>query len=529
MCGFGALRNCLSIIPGSLHWLSDSHIAQIKDGIYIAPFVAMVQSTWGSASGHLMSYLTSAVCIDGHDELYRQVLNWIARQHMTKTSRDLRASTQKRVYACDDSGLEDEGEDANDDVLGENEMFNFDKWASGIPPYYEPNYGWNWFWHGGRFFVIFHEKKELMSEGWSREERNLIIRRIGRNTQPIKDLLDYVKKWTLQKEKKLTRVHRPGSEGRGDEDWILQAQRPLRPMSTVALDNSQKATIVRDINDYLQPATARFYSAKGIPYRRGYLFYGPPGTGKTSLSLALAGLFGLPLYCIALKEGDLTESALARLFNALPRRCIVLLEDIDAAGLRRDIGSDTADLPAETETTDPSPQTEYAYRDKKSNISMGGLLNIIDGATSQEGRILIMTTNYKDKLDKALTRPGRVDLEIEFSLANHKQICNMFNRMYSDKYGDDEEFLQLLSKKTVLEHVDAEKVPDMAERFANALSVGGLSPAQIQGYLLIFKNQPSKALEEVEARGVDAIRCSKESERKEAEENLVNEHNVEKS
>ena len=51
-------------------------------------------------------------------------------------------------------------------------------------------------------------------------------------------------------------------------------------------------------------------------------------------------------------------------------------------------------------------------------LSLSGLLNILDGVASQEGRVLIMTTNHIEKLDKALIRPGRVDMSVRFGLAD---------------------------------------------------------------------------------------------------------------
>jgi chaperone BCS1 len=54
----------------------------------------------------------------------------------------------------------------------------------------------------------------------------------------------------------------------------------------------------------------------------------------------LAGIFGLDIFCISLFEPTLTESDLNRLFNNLTHRCIILLEDIDTAGLVRDKKSD---------------------------------------------------------------------------------------------------------------------------------------------------------------------------------------------
>lgn len=92
------------------------------------------------------------------------------------------------------------------------------------------------------------------------------------------------------------------------------------------LDEDQKLKVLADINEYLHPETPRWYANRGIPLRRGYLFHGPPGTGKTSLSFALAGIFGLDIHVISLLEPSLTEEDLSGLFASLPRRCIVLLE-----------------------------------------------------------------------------------------------------------------------------------------------------------------------------------------------------------
>lgn len=47
-------------------------------------------------------------------------------------------------------------------------------------------------------------------------------------------------------------------------------------------------------------------------------------------------------------------------------------------------------------------------------LTLSGLLNFIDGlwSTCGDERIIVFTTNHKDKLDPALLRPGRMDMHI---------------------------------------------------------------------------------------------------------------------
>jgi chaperone BCS1 len=146
-------------------------------------------------------------------------------------------------------------------------------------------------------------------------------------------------------------------------------------------------------------------------HSRGYLFHGPPGFGKTSLSFALIGLFGLSVYCVLLSEVGFGETHLAILFNHLSKRCIVLLEDINSAGLRRE-GDNFLDIDFRPEAGAKIARgvKSTSVSQRNSLINLASLLNIIDSAASQEvsiyayqrrsglnrvqGRVLIMTTNH---------------------------------------------------------------------------------------------------------------------------------------
>ncbi|KXJ92856.1 P-loop containing nucleoside triphosphate hydrolase protein [Microdochium bolleyi] len=348
------------------------------------------------------------------------------------------------------------------------------------------------FWWQGQFFKLHRKQESVFDDGAAsgattfRDKEDLVISCLWRSPEPIKKLLQHAKDQYYKDHQARTLVKRPFPHNMrrfARNLWQVVANRPVRDMRTVVLDSRQKAQILNDMNEYLHPSTPRWYANRGIPLRRGYLFHGPPGTGKTSLSFALAGVFGLDIHVISLLEPTLTEEDLSTLLGSLPRRCIVLLEDIDTAGLRRpenelerserasrrprdgqagggrggrrsggkksdeannnDHDKDKADTNSAVTTASPQDwkvsdlaralKTESANSDsdaKKQGISLSGLLNAIDGVASHEGRVLIMTTNVPEALDEALIRPGRVDLQVAFSSATTRQAEELFLRMY---------------------------------------------------------------------------------------------------
>ena len=159
-----------------------------------------------------------------------------------------------------------------------------------------------------------------------------------------------------------------------------------------------------------------------------------------------------------------------RLFAELPQRCIVLLEDVDTAGVGR---RDSVDSDQEKES--------------KSAVTLSGLLNVLDGVSSQEGRILIMTTNHIEHLDEALIRPGRSDKKVHFKLADHNISTQLFHTV----------FKQLPSQKQCNEEYD-EMVEGLARDFANKMPEHVFSPAEVLSFLLERKKSPYDAVSCVE-------------------------------
>jgi hypothetical protein len=122
---------------------------------------------------------------------------------------------------------------------------------------------------------------------------------------------------------------------------------------------------------------------------------------------------------------------------------ILLFEDIDAMG---DVVKDR-DLPKEQQDVDIEAKIKEALFKKSKrgsrksmdendsifqeasndNNNLSYFLNILDGLHECPGRIIIMTTNKPEYLDKALIRPGRIDFKLNMTKASIDDIKDILN------------------------------------------------------------------------------------------------------
>jgi len=321
-----------------------------------------------------------------------------------------------------------------------------------------------------------------------------------------------------------------------------------------------KDLLLEDARDFL--ASKQWYSDRGIPFRRGYLLYGAPGSGKTSMIHSLAGELGLDVYVVSLSRAGLDDTSLSELISELPERCIALMEDIDAAfhhGLTRDLDEDEPVDPNKpegaAELEKEKEKEKAAVSSPSSRITLSGLLNALDGVGAQEGRILYATTNRYTALDPALCRPGRMDLHIEFKLANKYQAEELFKCFYlpsesdfpktptmekvkeeadedsaygsgnstpTSSVGDDStppspsETKPLFSgnaHRSFSLKLDRDQILSLATRFASFIPDREISMASLQGYLMSYKTRPVEAVADAET-WVEEERAEKVKKRK---------------
>lgn len=162
----------------------------------------------------------------------------------------------------------------------------------------------------------------------------------------------------------------------------------------------------------------------------------------------------LDIYVVSLSSSWINDSTLTTLMGRVPARCIVLLEDLDAAFTRsvtRDDDSSGApggkkDGEAQGPSPEPSSSRHRSSRHKEAlsdvnTLSLSGLLNALDGVAAAEGRLLFATTNHLERLDPALSRPGRMDVWIEFKNASKWQAQQLFRNFFPSADEEEDELV----------------------------------------------------------------------------------------
>ncbi|KAF7196379.1 Mitochondrial inner membrane i-AAA protease supercomplex subunit YME1 [Pseudocercospora fuligena] len=142
------------------------------------------------------------------------------------------------------------------------------------------------------------------------------------------------------------------------------------------------------------------FSTLGGKLPKGVLLVGPPGTGKTLLARAVAGEAGVPFFYMSGSEFDeiyvgVGAKRVRDLFTAARAKspAIVFIDELDAIGGKRQ-------------------ERDAAYAKQ----TLNQLLTELDGFDQNSSVIIIGATNFPQSLDKALTRPGRFDRNVQVPL-----------------------------------------------------------------------------------------------------------------
>ena len=186
--------------------------------------------------------------------------------------------------------------------------------------------------------------------------------------------------------------------------WMEESTVRKRPFKTIYLPQKDIDDVIDDVKKFLSPEHKKMcVDELYIPYRRNYLFEGKWGTGKTSFIQAIASECNMYVAILAFND-KIDDVSIIRAVKNIPRKCILVIEDIDCLFRERREGDS-----------------------HKNRVSFAAILNMLDGFHAPTGgQITIITTNYKNALDPALIRPGRIDKIIHFGDACKEQFEKMF-------------------------------------------------------------------------------------------------------
>jgi hypothetical protein len=297
-------------------------------------------------------------------------------------------------------------------------------------------------------------KKESSDRNYQKEYVSKTFRlKLVSKRLTVKQLYDFVNRCVteykahMESVAQTLRIYEPTFRSDADNfDTIFQI--PLK--TSKCFDNlffEGKEDLLQRLDSFKDKAT---YQRLGIQDALGLLFYGSPGTGKTSAIKAIAKYMDMSLIMVPMNQIN-SKKRLKKFFQTenyngyeVPyHKRIYVLEEIDASNWGKIVRKRSGSVCVE-ETTSTSPVTNPStiiinsrddgpVRNKKDDepLTLGTILEVIDGIIETSGRIIIMTTNHRELIDPALLRPGRIDFELEFKKLRRCDVAAIYEKMYS--------------------------------------------------------------------------------------------------
>lgn len=295
-------------------------------------------------------------------------------------------------------------------------------------------------------------KEKINSDNESTKEKKEHYMRIFSNNKStkIEDLEDFIKKcifsYTEFKNLNILNEQHYFNYNYLNEDNELQFTENIfktnKTFDTIFFE--EKLQFLKKLYFFLE--NKEWYNKKGIPYHFGVFLHGEPGCGKTSIIKATAKLTGKHIFNIHLNRVKTCGELYSIFFNEIVNdkkipleKRIYVFEDIDCL---IDIIEDREQKDVKNKNNENILLHELLLNEKSKptkpddDLNLGALLNVFDGLLESPGRIIFMTTNFPQKIDKALLRPGRIDVNIKLKKCSNQIIIDILSYFFEIKNDD---------------------------------------------------------------------------------------------
>lgn len=177
----------------------------------------------------------------------------------------------------------------------------------------------------------------------------------------------------------------------------------------IAMDPKIKNNIIEGLYSWYEDRD--WYLKHQLVHKIGVLLHGEPGTGKSTVVRAISNMFqNAPIFTMSATDPMYAISEIQSIRRSRDGVIIILIEDIDFLFRKRDCNNEELSDKNEKENHTDKASGESDYVNGENQMAV---FQMLDGVYSTDKTIYIATTNYKDRLDQALIRPGRFDIQEE--------------------------------------------------------------------------------------------------------------------
>lgn len=215
----------------------------------------------------------------------------------------------------------------------------------------------------------------------------------------------------------------------GVDDSKFTTTVPVHNFDHIVLEDGVRDHLINGLRKWKN--SREWYNNHHLIYKIGILLSGKPGTGKSTIVRCISSMFkNAPIVTL---DGDNVLGSIKAIVdnrNKISGTMIVLIEDFDMF---------FPDRSNKDESNDPSCQNNNS-RSTRSNLN--AVFQLLDGVFSTDNTIYIATTNYKSKIDPALIRHGRFDIQERLNYFSKEQAIKAIQLL-----GYDENVLDKLKLK----------------------------------------------------------------------------------